>query len=66
MIEIRHKDTREMLHRVDAEAMRDVHLGQVERAEEDLHGVNLQGADLRRARLSDASLSAADLRGADL
>lgn len=61
MIEIKHKDTGEVLLRVDADTLQGANL----------RGANLEGADLRnanlgRAHLLDADLSFADLTGAHL
>jgi uncharacterized protein YjbI with pentapeptide repeats len=51
MIEIKHKQTGEVLLRVDAEVLKGA----------DLRGADLQGADLRGANLEEANLQKADL-----
>jgi hypothetical protein len=56
MIEIKHKDTGEVLKRVDDETL----------AFTDLTGADLAFADLQWASLIDADLRSADLYGADL
>jgi len=56
MIEIKHKTTGEVLHRVDADSLQSA----------DLRYADLRGADLRYANLCGAYLRYADLRGADL
>jgi CheY-like chemotaxis protein len=76
MVEIRHKDTGEVLQRVPRETLRGVDLAGValysanlERAdlrEANLQGASLLGAVLRRARLQQANLRNATLYSADL
>src|SRR5947209_5037573 len=56
MIEIKHRSTGRILHRVDASTLVGV----------DLHAAKLVGADLRAANLRDADLQDADLQDADL
>lgn len=56
MIEIRHKETGVVLHRVAADSLESACLSRL----------RLRGADLRDANLSNADLRAADLRQADL
>src|SRR3712207_262851 len=59
MIEIRHKETGEVLHRV----RRDTLAGARLRGRK-LPGADLRGADLRKACLTRSDLSGADLTGA--
>jgi CheY-like chemotaxis protein len=76
MVEIRHKETGEVLHRVAQPTLRGVDLAGValysanlERAdlrEANLQGASLLGAVLRRARLQQANLRDATLYSADL
>ena len=56
MIEIKHKETGEVLHTVGSDTLRGA----------DLRGVDLRGADLLRANLYEADLYEADLHGANL
>jgi uncharacterized protein YjbI with pentapeptide repeats len=71
MIEIKHKITGEVLHRVDADSLQGADLGNADLRGADLSGADLSGANLRLANLfgadlSDANLSYANLSGADL
>jgi hypothetical protein len=64
MIEIKHKDTGELLLRVDEETLEGADLSNTKLAGADLTGVNLKGANLGGANLEDAELTRADLGGA--
>lgn len=81
MIEIRHKETGAVLHRLEADTLQGAKLAGLNLCSADLHGANLAGADLtgvvcsgidlRGANLAHANLSGvyllqADLRGANL
>lgn len=76
MLEIKHKNTGEILHRLPLPTLQGADLSRVslfsaDLARADLRGANLQGASLigarlRRARLQQANLRGATLYGADL
>jgi Pentapeptide repeats (8 copies) len=61
MVEIHHRDTGEVLLRLEGDSLAGAELPRVH-----LRRADLRGADLRAARLVLADLTDADLRGADL
>ncbi|MBI3912540.1 MAG: toll/interleukin-1 receptor domain-containing protein [Armatimonadetes bacterium] len=66
MIEIRHKDTGEALHRVAGETLAGADLAEANLIRANLAEANLHGADLAEAHLAGANLTKANLHGADL
>jgi uncharacterized protein YjbI with pentapeptide repeats len=66
MIEIKHKDTGEVLHTVDADSLSGANLRYADLRYANLSGANLSYANLRYANLSYANLSYANLRSAKL
>lgn len=76
MVEIKHKETGQVLQRIPAESLRGVDLAgaalysanleQADLREANLRGASLLGAHLRRARLQNANLRNATLYSADL
>jgi hypothetical protein len=64
MIEIRHKETRHVLLRVEDDSLREAAPGLLSRA--DLRGANLRGMDLSEVDLSHQDLTGADLTQANL
>lgn len=60
MLEIKHKDTGEVLSTIDADTLAGADLRDMR-----LAGADLRGADLRRAQLEYADLVGADLRNGD-
>lgn len=61
MIEIKHRETGEVLYHTDAASLHGADL-----TDQGFKGADLRGTDLRQARLSGASFDGADLRGAQL
>jgi len=64
MIEIKHKETGEVLQTVNSETLRGANLRGVDLYEADLYGADLHGANLHGANLLRANLLRANLRGA--
>jgi hypothetical protein len=65
-IEIRHKESGEVLHRVGGDSLAGADLAGAELDGADLAGANLSGAELQGAHLEGSDLAGAILRGADL
>ena len=61
MIEIKHSETGNVLHIVDADTLQGAILREKDLRYADLHGANLEGADLAKADLSWADLRQANL-----
>lgn len=59
-MEIKHRQTNDVLHTVEADTLRNANLSGVT-----LSGANLMGADLRGANLRDTDLYGANLHGVD-
>lgn len=66
MIEIKHRITGDVLHRVEADTLVDANLWNANLWNADLQDANLRYANLRHANLQGANLRYANLRGADL
>src|SRR5947209_1008309 len=66
MIEIRHRDTGEVLRSVDSSTLEGADLAYAHLEGADLAEANLEGADLSAARLAGARLRSANLAFADL
>jgi len=66
VIEIKHRETGDVLLRVHADTLRGADLGKAVLSYADLSGADLSGANLSAAQLFQADLRGANLSGADL
>ena len=66
MVEIKHRETGNILHIVDADTLQGAILREQDLRDADLHGANLEGADLTKADLFGADLREANLSQAIL